>query len=159
MGYYHLAIVALTLSSLLCGMHLFGAFALNPMLRKLDADEYVRQKQSADIEAPRLAKPLMIATLIAAIASTAAAHIDGEVVSLVATGIGTASLIVVFVAIVRGDLPINQQMALWQPDNPPADWGVLRDRWERFFLLRVGANVIAVLSFMFAVGGSALLAG
>ena len=56
-------------------------------------------------------------------------------------------------AILRGDLPINREMAAWAADAPPSDWQRTRARWERFFAVRTvaataafGCVAIAVLS-------------
>ena len=34
------------------------------------------------------------------------------------------------------NVPINGKVQSWQPEAPPADWKLLRDRWERFHSIR-----------------------
>ena len=35
-----------------------------------------------------------------------------------------------------GNVPINRLVQSWRPDEPPAEWKRVRDRWERFHTLR-----------------------
>jgi hypothetical protein len=34
------------------------------------------------------------------------------------------------------NVPINGKVQGWQPDSPPLEWTLLRDRWERFHGIR-----------------------
>jgi hypothetical protein len=114
---------------LLAGVHLVGIGGLNRALRALPADVYITTKQSMDRELPTLAKPLTIAAL---------------------AGAGTLAGLVALVAVLRGDLPINQLMDTWNPADPPADWQRWRERWEGAFVVRATALLLAFGSLVAA---------
>lgn len=42
---------------------------------------------------------------------------------------------------VRGNVPLNRQMSRWSPDDPPAGWERVRDRWLRYHSLRGAAEI------------------
>ncbi len=42
------------------------------------------------------------------------------------------------------NIPINNAMALWDPLQAPADWAVLRDKWNMAHLFR---TIVAIVSF------------
>ena len=60
-----------------------------------------------------------------------------------------ASVCIVAVALITGfgNIPINNQIKMWNIGSPPADWGNLADRWWWFQTMRTIA----------AVGGLSLL--
>jgi hypothetical protein len=48
------------------------------------------------------------------------------------------------------NVPINGKVQSWQPDAPPPEWTLLRDRWERFHSIR---SLLVVSGFtLFAAG-------
>jgi hypothetical protein len=148
------AIAATVLVGLLAGVHLTGIAALNRALRALPASTYIQVKQSMDRELPRLAAPLTISSLAAMLGAAITAALAGCTAAAIVAGFGTVAGLVALLAVLRGDLPINKQMDTWDPATPPADWQVLRHRWERFFQVRA----IAVLTaFGCLVAAGALL--
>jgi hypothetical protein len=42
-------------------------------------------------------------------------------------------------------VPINNQVARWQPDSVPANWRDLRRRWDLLHAIRVVFLVIALI--------------
>ncbi|HEX8498410.1 MAG TPA: hypothetical protein VF661_14540 [Actinomycetales bacterium] len=148
------SLVAVVLLGTSAGVHVCGAAALNPALRALDAPAYVAVKQSADRCFPVLMKPLTLAGLAALLLQGVLAGLTGraDVAALAAVGLlaATAAL----VAVLRGDLPINERMAGWTSAQPPTDWQTWRNRWERYFLARTLATVTA---FLAALAGLAVL--
>lgn len=145
-----LVLVALILTAMLLGVHLSGVFGLNPAMNALDFDVYLRTKQSFDVVMPRFAKPLMLGTLISTAVAAFVAILQLEVGASLACGVGLVALAVTLLAILRGDLPINQAMASWSPEDPPDDWQQVRARWERFFAVRTTANAVALLALCVA---------
>ena len=136
-------VAAIVLVGLLAGIHLAGIGGLNRALRALPADVYITTKQSMDREMPKLAKPLTMATLLAMAGSTASAAASGAAVVAVLAGVGTVAGLVALVAVLRGDMPINQLMDTWNPADPPADWQRWRERWEGAFVVRAAALLLA----------------
>ena len=143
---------ALMLTGVLAGMHVAGPAGLNRALRSLDVGAYLRIKYALDRTMPTLARPLMLGALAAVAAVTLVAAMAGQTVTGVLGAAALLGLLITLVATLRGDLPINREMAAWEADAPPADWQRTRARWERFFAVRTvaataafGCVVIAVL--------------
>ena len=63
----------------------------------------------------------------------------------------TVSALVALGAVLRGDLPINAAMAGWDGARPPADWRDQRRTWERWFVVRTGANAAAFAAALAAL--------
>lgn len=131
------------LLGLSAGIHVVGVLALNPSLRAVDAPTYLAIKQSMDRRFPVLMKPLTLTGVAALLGLTVLAAIDGRADVAVPAGVGLVSAVVALVAVVRGDLPINERMAGWTVDSLPPDWQDWRLRWERFFLARTVATLVA----------------
>lgn len=133
------AVAAIVLVGLLAGVHLAGIGGLNRALRALPAEVYIKTKQSMDRELPAMAKPLTIAALLAMAGTTISAAVSGAAAGAVLAGVGTLAGLVALVAVLRGDVPINQLMDTWDPAEPPADWQRWRERWEGAFVVRATA--------------------
>lgn len=156
---FALSLAALVLIALLLGVHAFGFAALNPVMRAMEATPYIRTKQAMDLAAPKLARPLMLAALLVAGAAVGAAAIASDAHVLVLNAVALIALMVTLLAILRGDLPINQAMGNWSATEPPGEWATVRARWERFFAIRCAANTLALLGSGAAVVTSATALG
>lgn len=140
------SLAAVVLLGTSAGVHVCGVAALNPALRALDAPAYVAVKQSADRHFPALMKPLTVAGLIALLAQAILGLLDGRAVVAALATTGLVAALAALFAVLRGDLPINERMAGWQGDEPPADWRTWQVRWERYFRLRTAFTAIAFLA-------------
>ncbi|PRY11402.1 DUF1772 domain-containing protein [Kineococcus rhizosphaerae] len=139
------------LLGLSAGVHLSGLAALNPTLRDVDSRSYVTVKQSADRHFEPFMRPLTLSGLVALLAQTLLAALGGRTAVAVVAGSALVVAGAALVAVLRGDLPINRRMSGWRPEAPPADWTVWRGRWERFFLVRTVATVLAFLAALAAL--------
>ena len=142
---------ALLLTGVLAGVHVAGPGGLNLALRSLEFGDYVRVKQALDRTMPTLARPLMLAALVATAATTVLAAVSGRALTTVLSGAALVGLLITLVAVLRGDLPINREMAAWAADAPPSDWQRARARWERFFVVRTVAATAAFACVAIAV--------
>ncbi len=93
----------------------------------------------------------MLASLAVVIAVLVTGVVVGAPGVTVAAGVSTAALVATLVAILRGDLPINVQMARWPADGLPTDWQAVRTQWERYFAVRVVTTLLAVVALGVAV--------
>ncbi|SDO91539.1 protein of unknown function [Klenkia soli] len=151
-----LAVVAAALQTMSAGIHVLGVAALNPAWRELDGPTYLAVKQAADRRFPALMRPFTLLGLAAVVALTVACAVTGSQPSGALAAAGAVAAVVGLLAVVRGDLPINQRMANWSADALPVDWQEERRRWERWFALRTGAALVAAgacLAALVAVGG------
>ncbi|WP_170131408.1 anthrone oxygenase family protein [Quadrisphaera granulorum] len=137
-----LAVVGTAGTGLVAGVHVSGG-PLVRALRQLDPSTFVLTKHALDEAYPLLMKPLLLATLIVMALTTAAAAVSGRRRTALLAGTAVAALVVVLMAILRGDLPLNQQMATWDPSAPPADWREVRTEWEQWFAVRAVAACAA----------------
>jgi len=67
----------------------------------------------------------------------------GSVIALIGFVIDTVFML-------RGNMPINNYINTWLPDNYPADWELYRAKWLRIFTGRQVANIIGFTSLLFA---------
>ena len=65
----------------------------------------------------------------------------GHGLALAATGL-FAAMIVYTVLL---PVPINKQVARWQPESLPANWRELRRRWDALHAVRVGVLLVALV--------------
>ena len=148
------SLAAVVLLGTSAGVHVCGVAALNPALRALDAPAYVAVKQSVDRHFPALMKPLTVAGLIALLTQAVLGLLEGRAVVAALATTGLLASLVALLAVLRGDLTINERMASWQGDDTPADWRTWQARWERYFRLRTAFTAVAFLS---ALAGLAAL--
>jgi len=68
--------------------------------------------------------------------------------------IGSLISLIGFVAdtvfMLKGNMPINNYINSWSPENYPADWEIHRAKWLRIFTRRQVANIIGFTSLLFA---------
>lgn len=145
-------LIALVLVAVLAGVHLSGIVGLNPALRSLDIGTYVPVKQAVDGAFPRLARPLLLGSLLITTAAALVAVRDHQPAAAVLLVLAVALLVVTLLAVLRGDLPINREMGTWDPVSPPVEWEAIRSRWERFFGVRTAASLLATACATAAVG-------
>jgi hypothetical protein len=68
--------------------------------------------------------------------------------------IGSLIALIGFVAdtvfMLKGNMPINNYINSWSPDNYPADWEIHRAKWLRVFTRRQVANITGFTCLLFA---------
>lgn len=148
-----ISVVSVLLLGVSAGVHLGGVAALNPALRALDGSTYTAVKQSLDAHFPALMKPLTLTGLLALTLQVVLLGVAGRPVAAGLAAVALLAAVVALVGVLRGDLPLNEEMAGWDRTAPPDDWSTRRARWEQFFRLRTLATSVA-----FAGALSALVA-
>ena len=133
------------LAAVLTGMHVAGIGALNPALSALPAAVFIPVKHELDSAFPKLARLVMLASLAAGAALPVAAAVTGRVALAGLAAAALISLVVTLLAILRGDLPLNRQMAAWSAQDPPPHWRDTLTRWEHYFAVRTAASVAALV--------------
>ncbi|MEH3075754.1 MAG: hypothetical protein PGN11_03625 [Quadrisphaera sp.] len=145
-----LAALSVVSTGLVAGVHLSG-LPLAEALRTLGPADYTTTKQALDVSYPRLMKPLLLATLALLAASLAAQALAQRRGTVASSGVALAAGLVVLVAVLRGDLPLNEQVAGWDPLAPPAGWEAVRADWERWFAVRTTASAVAFTAALAAL--------
>ncbi|CAO5193492.1 DUF1772 domain-containing protein [Frankia sp. AiPs1] len=140
-----LVAVSLVLTGLVAGTMTIGLVAVRPAMHSLPATTYVLVKQAFDVSYPKFMKPLQIASLLSTVALTVAAAVSRPAACASLAAVAAACVFTNIIVTVRGDLPINNAMAVWTPDAPPSDWQSHRARWDFFNSIRTAAAITALV--------------
>jgi hypothetical protein len=83
-------------------------------------------------------------TLLLSLATTFIAHTTWSKSWWLALGSCALFAIMIIYSLLL-PVPINNQIARWQPDSLPANWRELRRRWDTLHAVRVGFLIIALV--------------
>jgi uncharacterized membrane protein len=135
---------AIVVAGALTGSELAVAVFFHPCISRLEDAVHIRAAQT-------LAKVLGMVmqfwyplTFLLALALTLVAHATGSTPWWLALT-STVLLALISVYSVLLPVPINNQVARWQPDSVPANWRGLRRRWDLLHAIRVVFLVIALI--------------
>ncbi|HEY5937267.1 MAG TPA: DUF1772 domain-containing protein, partial [Kofleriaceae bacterium] len=109
-----------------------------PVQRTLGARDFVLVKKSFELRyGPRM-RVLVVASLLAPIPLYVT---DNSALALIA--IGHAFALAVLAVTVAFNLPVNRKAVTWDPEHPPTDWEVQRDRWHLGNAIRTPLSIVA----------------
>ena len=141
---FSLEVAALVVAGTMVGNELAVAVFVHPRLSALDDDTHVRAVQALAAALGR-AMPFWYALtflLSGAVAFLARpAGTPGHGLALAAAGLFAAMIIYTVLL----PVPINNQVARWQPESLPANWRELRHRWDALHAVRVGVLLLALV--------------
>lgn len=140
-----LVVISLVLTGLVAGTMAVGLVAVRPAMHSLPPTSYVLVKQAFDVSYPKLMKPLQISSLLSTVALAVMAAVDDASTCAIIAAVAAVAVLTNILVTVRGDLPINNAMATWRPEAPPADWESQRARWDFFNSIRTTAAVGALV--------------
>jgi hypothetical protein len=66
----------------------------------------------------------------------------------ITAAIAFAALLVDVLLMMKGNMPINNLINSWSPDNYPDDWAKYREKWLRVFLYREVATITGFISLV-----------
>jgi uncharacterized membrane protein len=145
-----LQVLATCLMGLMAGF--FFAFSVDvaPAMRELDAQGYISTQQAINRVVRNIPFALVyfgaaVAPFLAALALYFAGRRLDAAVWL---GIALVYAAGVFLLTREVNVPINNALALWNPQSPPAEWQQARDDWNAANLLRC---LVACVCFAVAV--------
>ena len=139
-----LELAAIVVAGTMVGNELAVAVFFHPRISALDDATHVRAAQAL---AAALGRAMPFWYALTLLLSGAVAFFDrpagmpGHGLALTATGL-FAAMIVYTVLL---SVPINNQIAKWQPDSLPANWRELRRRWDTLHAIRVGVLLLALV--------------
>lgn len=117
----------------------FGSYAfVHPVVRALPPAHHIRVEQGLLRTFGRVMPILM--PLSAVLVVTWAVRAGGA-----ARWAAAAAFLVAVLITVTVNVPVNAATGRWDPEAPPADWAVLRRRWERAQGVRSGALLAGFL--------------
>ena len=124
--------------------------ALHNTQKNLDARSYIILRKLLDKNFRAKFKYVFYLTLISnTLLFILTIH---EPTSLLFTGslIGLIGFVADTAFMLRGNMPINNYINSWSPENYPADWEIHRTKWLRIFTRRQVANIIGFTSLLIA---------
>jgi len=136
--------IAIVVAGTMTGNELAVAVFVHPRLSRLDDAVHVRAVQALAI-ALGAAMPFWYAlTCLLSLATTFLAQPTWDTPRWLALG-ATALFAAMSIYSVLLPVPINNQVARFQPDSLPPNWRELRRRWDTLHVIRVVFLVVALL--------------
>jgi uncharacterized membrane protein len=137
-------IAAIVVAGTMTGNEIAVAVFFHPRISRLEDAVHARAAQTL-ASALGAVMPFWYAlTFLLSLAVTFLAHPAWSTPWWLALGSAAlfASMIVYTVLL---PVPINNQIARWQPDSLPANWRELRHRWDTLHAIRVGFLLVALI--------------
>lgn len=139
-----LEVAAIVVAGTMTGSEIAVAVFFHPRISHLDDRSHVRAAQTLALALGK-AMPFWYAlTFLLSLAAIFLAHAAWSTPWWLA--VASAALfggMIVYSILLP--VPINNQIARWQPDAPPADWRELRRRWDTLHAIRVGFLIVALI--------------
>jgi hypothetical protein len=140
-----LSVLAVVFAGLLAGEEFIVRWGVAPALRTLPDAAHLRVR-IALVRRLRVVVPALIVPTVLTTAAVALLAAPG------ALGWAALATVLVFVAISAfGTVPINMQVADWDPDDPPSSWRATVARWETLDVLRSSTAVAGFVLLAIAV--------
>ncbi len=141
---HSLEILAIVVAGTMTGNEIAVAVFFHPRISRLDDAVHVRAVQALAIGLGA-AMPFWYAlTCLLSLATTFFAHPAWTTPRWMALG-ATALFAAMSIYSMLLPVPINNQVARWQPDSLPPNWRELRRRWDTLHAIRVGFLVVALV--------------
>ena len=139
-----LELVAIVVAGTMVGNELAVAVFFHPRISALDDATHIRAAQTLAVALGRAmpfwyALTLLLSGAVAFFARPAG--MPGHGLARWAAGLFAAMILYTVLL----PVPINNQVARWQPDSPPANWRELRRRWDALHAVRVGVLLVALV--------------
>ena len=139
-----LELAAILVAGTMVGSEVAVAVFFHPRISALDDATHVRAAQALAAALGRAmplwyALTLLLSGALAFLAQPAGSA--GQRLALAATGLFAATI----VYSVLLPVPINHQVARWQPHSLPANWRELRRRWDALHAFRVAVLLLALI--------------
>jgi hypothetical protein len=139
-----LEIAAIVVAGTMAGSELAVAVFFHPRISHLDDRSHVRAAQTLALALGAVMPFWYALTFLLSVAAIFIAHTAWTAPWWLAVGAATLFGVMIVYSILL-PVPINNQIARWQPDAPPDNWRELRRRWDRLHAIRVGFLVIALI--------------
>jgi uncharacterized membrane protein len=137
-------IAAVVVAGTMTGNEIAVAVFFHPRISRLEDAVHVRAAQAL-AKALGAVMPFWYAlTFLLSLATTFVAHATWSKSWWLALS-STALFAIMIIYSVLLPVPINNQIARWQPDSLPANWRGLRRRWDTLHAVRVGFLIVALI--------------
>jgi uncharacterized membrane protein len=145
-------ILTLLLSGLIAGFFFAFSADVNLATAYLSAEEYVRVQQLINLKVRNAVFALVyFGAAVAPGMLLAASWRDWRTMYFRIVAAGYLLYFAGAFLVTREiNVPINNEMALWNPQQVPAVWSVMRDRWNDANLFRTMAAVLSFACYLYA---------
>jgi uncharacterized membrane protein len=141
---------ALILSALVMGVFWGTWFTLTRSIHDFSAAEFIHiGKVIIDNVAMPMRIIMPLALLLLLLAAWRSRHVNSTSFYLYSAAF--VLMLVTLIITVAVEVPIDNQIKTWTPDNMPADWASLRQRWDVFHTTRTFTSIASVAFFIWGL--------
>ena len=141
---YIVEIAAIVVAGTMTGNEIAVAVFFHPRISRLEDAVHVRAAQAL-ADALGAAMPFWYAlAFLLSLAATFVAHPTWSTPWWLALGSAVLFATMIIYTLLL-PVPINNQVARWQPDSLPANWRELRRRWDTLHAIRVVFLIVALI--------------
>ncbi len=141
-------LLTLFVYSMIVSQSFMYILALKNVQFKLDVNAYIQVRKLIDSSMRSNFKYVVYAALLGNLLLLVSTfESPGSVLSGAAT-IAFFALLVDTLLMLKGNLPINNIINTWEPDNAPTNWEEYRAKWFSIFQYRQIANILGFLSLL-----------
>jgi anthrone oxygenase-like protein len=144
---FFLTALNVLLGGLLAGVEVAVRYGVRAALEAQPVPTHLRLRQALIRTLRYLVPAIYFPTLASGVAVALLAGLDQR---WVARAVGLLALAVWLAVTLGGTVPINSAALEWSPEDPPAEWRLLVDRWDLLAAVRVGGAVVAFAAFIVA---------
>jgi uncharacterized membrane protein len=140
--------IAMTATGLLAGAFMYGFLNVVPTFSEVPVKVHLIYRVQLMNHNSMTMQFLMGVSIIASLWYAVVYRHSLPVMSL---AILAAALALTSLLVTRfGNVPINQIIKTWPPDQPPANWTALLHTWDRYNLIRTLTSIGCFISFIMA---------
>jgi uncharacterized membrane protein len=144
-----LQLVVVFFAGLATGGLMVNWIGLGRAMSRLSASTYVEFHQATnhtfDPYMPIVVVGALLGGIVLAILSLGVHSLSGELAIA-----GSVCYVAVLAITLPTNVPINNQIARWSVQRPPADWTQVRARWIRFHIIRTLFSLPALACYVLA---------
>ena len=122
--------------------------ALKQVQINLSPSSYIELRKLTDTAMRSNFKYVMFIALAANVVLIAVNFKQPSSIMFVTAAIALICLLVDFVIIIKGNMPINDVINGWSVSNYPSNWADYRNNWLRIFQYREAAAITAFVSLL-----------
>jgi len=142
-------LIVLLFAALATGGLMVNWIGLGRAMSRLSASTYVEfhqaTNQTFDPYMPIVVVGALLGSIVLAIPSGGIHSLSGELA--IAGSVGYAAVLAISLST---NVPINNQVARWSVQSPPADWTRIRASWVRFHAVRTLFSLPALACYILA---------
>jgi len=146
-------LLSVVLSGIVAGVYAHGAIGI-PSTRRLSATTFSESFRESIDDFARVMTPLGLTSIAADVLSLV---LNRQVRSraFVLTGAALALNVGAVLTTVRMNVPVNEAIVTWDPENLPSDWQQARERWIRGSQIRTVLGVLGLACSVLATQSEA----